>query len=509
MAMARSALQNVLQRARILAAVHTDRAFSDAELLKRFVELNDEAAFTVLVERHSSMVLGVCGRALRHAHDAEDACQATFLVLARKASSIRKTGSLGSWLHGIAVRICANHKRQQARRQKRERRATSEAVPENQGDSWREVQKVLDEEVDKLPPRYRAPLLLCYWEGKTRDEAAEALQLTPGKLHGLLERGRILLRERIVGRGVALSAAMCATFITANVSKAALAPTLVVECTRGAMLVAAGQPVAADLIPEQVLSLSTEVVRTMFVNKLKIVSSFVLCAGLMAALIGGSLSSEGLAQDGPSIQFKLATAQVKGESDEAFIRRISKDLRGTDPTPAEVHFFVSSTDAGKRQKLVDLFIQERQAKKSAAKPDVAKPAPKTAVFQLDSLRFEGLEFVLSGPTNVISLQGKYFKSVAAVKDQAGVAKAAHDYLDALTRYIKDNAKANDVPDAMLQIEMVYRSLGKNVEANAWGEKLRKEHPKSAAAQSRPAVVEGRFIIQLVPEKKAEKKLEKK
>jgi len=503
-----SALRRVLQRARILAGVQTGRALDDAELLRRFIEDNDEAAFTVLVERHGPMVLGVCRRALGHAHDAEDVCQATFLVLARKAGSIRKSASLGSWLHGIATRACANHRRKQARRQNRERRAAAKSGPSSSGDCWHEMQMVLDEELGKLPERYRGPLFLCYWQGKTRDEAAEALQLTPGKLHGLLERGRVLLRERITSRGWTLSAALCATFITANVGKAALAPTLVVACARGAQLFATGQPIAAGVIPDSVLTLSKEVLQTMFVTKLKIVSALILCAGLLTTLIGGSLPSQGLAQDGPTLKVKVAPGQSKDESDEAFIRRVSKDLRGLDPTPAEVHFFVSSSDAGKRQKLVDLFIQERQAK-SPAKKDAAKPAPMVAQIQMGNLRFEGLELVLAGPTNVISLQGKFFKSVAAAKDPAGVAKVSHDYLDSLTKYIKDHAKANDVPDAMLQMELVYRSLSKNVEANAWGEKLRKEFPKSAAAQNRPLALEGRFIIQFETEKKGEKKQEKK
>lgn len=369
---------------------------------------------------------------------------------------------------------------------------------------------VLDEELSKLPERYRSALFLCYWQGKTRDEAAEALQLTPGKLHGLLERGRTLLRQQITERGLTLSTALCATFITANVGTAALAPKLAVACARGALLFATGGPVAAGMIPDPVLTLSKEVLRTMFVTKLKVVSTIMLCAGIVTALIGGSLSSQGLAQDGPGIQLKVVTAQPKGESDEAFIRRVSKDLRGIEPTPAEVHFFLGSSDAGKRQKLIDLFIQERQAKQSTAKADASKPGPMGgAKIVIENFHIEGLHLVIPAPPSVISLQGKFFKAVAAAKDPAGVAKVSHDYLDSLSKYIKEHAKANDVPDAMLQMEMVYRSLGKNVEANAWGEKLRQEFPKSAAAQSRPASFEGRFIIQLAPEKKDEKKQEKK
>jgi RNA polymerase sigma factor (sigma-70 family) len=117
------------------------------------------------------MVLGVCQRALKHAQDAEDACQATFLVFARKAGSLRKSASLSSWLHGIACRISANLKRQKARQRRREQQANV-----SQADiaaNWQEAQTILDEELEQLADRYRAPLLLCYFEGKTRDEAAE------------------------------------------------------------------------------------------------------------------------------------------------------------------------------------------------------------------------------------------------------------------------------------------------------------------------------------------------
>src|SRR5450759_1788901 len=119
--MAKQPLNGVLQQNRKIAAVHTYRGFSDRDLLERFVNARDEAAFTVLIERHGPMVLGVCRRALPNFHDAEDACQATFLVLARKAASVRKKTSLGTWLHGVACRVAANLKRDHARRKTRER----------------------------------------------------------------------------------------------------------------------------------------------------------------------------------------------------------------------------------------------------------------------------------------------------------------------------------------------------------------------------------------------------
>src|SRR6266700_1024977 len=156
---AKKALNGVFQRIRNLAAVQTSRGCNDRELVQRFLA-EDEAAFTVLVERHGPMVLALCRRVLRQRDDAEDACQATFLVLARKAAALRKQGSLSSWLHGVAYRICVNLKRQEARRRRREQTALRPAAQESDGDiTWRELRGVLDEELQRLPERYRAPLI--------------------------------------------------------------------------------------------------------------------------------------------------------------------------------------------------------------------------------------------------------------------------------------------------------------------------------------------------------------
>ena len=189
--MARQPLNGVLQHLRKVAAVHTDRELSDRALLDRFLASRDESAFTVLIERHGPMVLGVCRRSLPNLHDAEDACQATFLVLARKAASVRKKSSLGSWLHGVACRVAANLKRDHARRKAREREVGAKAPMDPAAEvTWREVQTILDEELQRLPDRYRTPMILCYLECMTRDEAAQQLGLSPTTLHGRLEHAR-------------------------------------------------------------------------------------------------------------------------------------------------------------------------------------------------------------------------------------------------------------------------------------------------------------------------------
>jgi RNA polymerase sigma factor (sigma-70 family) len=240
--MAKQPLNGVLQHIRKMAAVQTYRESSDRNLLERFVGERDEAAFTVLIERHGPMVLGVCRRTLPNFHDAEDACQATFLVLARTAASVRKKASLSSWLHGVARRVAAKLKRGHARRKAREQGFDSPAPRDPAAEvSWREVQAILDEELQRLPERYRAPVVLCYLECMTRDEAAKQLGLLPTTLYGRLERARDMLRTCLAKRGLTLSAAISAAAVGEGAAQAALAPTFVVSSTKAATLLAAGQ----------------------------------------------------------------------------------------------------------------------------------------------------------------------------------------------------------------------------------------------------------------------------
>ena len=154
-------------------------------------------------------MLSVCQRILANGHDAEDAFQATFLVLARRAASIKKSASVGCWLHGVAYRV-ANKLKGQLARQPRSGSLPDVPAESPNAVSWREVRRVLDEEVNRLPERLRLPVMLCYFEGKTRDEAAEALGWKLTTLRGRLEDGRLRLRARLARRGIELSAALLA-----------------------------------------------------------------------------------------------------------------------------------------------------------------------------------------------------------------------------------------------------------------------------------------------------------
>jgi RNA polymerase sigma factor (sigma-70 family) len=285
--MAEAQPPNVLHHLRQLVAVRTASRWTDRDLLEYFVAHHDEAAFAILVERHGPMVLSVCRRVLRHVQDAEDACQATFLVLARKAASIRKHDSVASWLHGVAYRIA--RKAKAALTRQRVPLTLSVEVPQadTAGEAtWREVQVVLDEELQRLPDKYRVPLVLCYLEGRTRDEAAQQLGWTPGTLRGRLERGRERLRERLRRRGLPLSAALLATLLAQHAAGTAVPASLVVVTVRAACAVAAGTATTTGLVSPAVAVLVEGGVRAMFVTKLKILAAVLLAVGVLGAGAG-------------------------------------------------------------------------------------------------------------------------------------------------------------------------------------------------------------------------------
>jgi RNA polymerase sigma factor (sigma-70 family) len=241
------------------------------------------------------MVLGVCRRVLKDTHDAEDACQATFLILARRAASIRKRASVGSWLHGVAYRAAANLRRQVARRRGREVPAADVAQPAPAEVTWREVRAALDEELRRLPERFRAPLLLCCLEGRTRDEAAQELGWGLGTLRGRLDRGRELLRVRLRRRGVGLPAALLAALLAGRAASAAVPAALAVSIVKAAAPAAAGRAAPAGAVPAQAAAVAEGVVRAMRMTRLKIITGVLLALGLVGfgagLLASGALSA--------------------------------------------------------------------------------------------------------------------------------------------------------------------------------------------------------------------------
>src|SRR6266852_4409335 len=231
------------------AASHADGA-----LLDRFLTDHDEVAFATLLQRHGPLVLSVCRRVLGDGPDAEDAFQATFLVLVRRARSLDRTQPLGPWLFGVAQKIAVRAQSDAARRHAREKQGINMALLDHATEqSWNDLRPVLDEELAKLPEKYRAPLVLCDLQGKTHEQAALELGWPVGSMSRRLSRGRELLRKRLVKRGLTLSAGVLAAALTRATASAAVPTALAMTTTRAALMVAAGQ--AAGVASVHVLQL--------------------------------------------------------------------------------------------------------------------------------------------------------------------------------------------------------------------------------------------------------------
>jgi RNA polymerase sigma factor (sigma-70 family) len=293
----------VLAQLRSAALLRDDVALGDGELLSCFVERRDEAAFDALVHRHGGMVWGVCRRLLSH-HDAEDAFQATFLVLVRKAASVVPRAMVGNFLYGVAHQAALQARRAIARRRAREVQVTvmpdTEAV---QQDQWSDVQPLLDQELSRLPDNYRAVIVLCDLEGRTRKEAARQLGVPEGTVAGRLARARALLAKRL-----ALSGGALAAVFAQNVGLASVPDSVVLSTIRAASLFAVGQ-VAAGPVSVKAVALTQGVLKTMMMSKLKAV---IVVALLAAVALGGGVIFHKVAE-AQTGQLEKRADPVKGD----------------------------------------------------------------------------------------------------------------------------------------------------------------------------------------------------
>jgi RNA polymerase sigma factor (sigma-70 family) len=257
------------------------KACPDEQLLSRFIHQNDESAFQVLLRRHGPMVLDVCTSLLPNEADAEDAFQACFLLLASRARTIRKAKSLAAWLHGVAYRVARKARTEFARRQKHEgrRAAPDETIPADDL-SWREVRQLVHEELNLLPQRYRQVLTLCYLQGKRQDEVARELGIPGGTLKGRLERGRHMLRTRLVRRGLGPGASLIAMVWPACETSGHAHAACVTTTVRAAMGLAARKGITG-LVSPRVAGLVTGALNAMLVSKTII---HVAAIGLLVAM---------------------------------------------------------------------------------------------------------------------------------------------------------------------------------------------------------------------------------
>jgi RNA polymerase sigma factor (sigma-70 family) len=270
---------------------------TDGQLLERFIAQRDEEAFSALVQRHGPLVLTVCRRLLHNYHDVEDAFQATFLVLVRKAGSIAKRESAASWLHGVAHRTALRAKTAIARRTALEKQTTPLSAPDcMQEVILHDLRLILDEEVQRLPERYRLPFVLCYMEGKTNEEAAALLGCPKGTVLSRLSRAREKLRGRLSRRGLGLSAGLIPTMLSQSAVSAAVPASLAEATAKAAMAFAAGQAATAAVVSAHVVALTERVLNSMFINKFKEVAAMLLVLGIFgtgaAALIHQALSEK-------------------------------------------------------------------------------------------------------------------------------------------------------------------------------------------------------------------------
>jgi RNA polymerase sigma factor (sigma-70 family) len=321
--MAIEPIHRVMSHLREAALRHAVCCLEDAELLERYVTRRDEAAFESLVRRHGPMVLGVCRRILRNEADAEDAFQATFLVLVRKAKSIRSRAQVSNWLFGVAHNTALKAKAMNHKRCTKEAEAGRMANSQAAEEKWQEIQALMDDEVSRLPEKYRVAIVLCELESKTVREAALHLGWPQGTVASRLARGRVLLARRLSRPGLAFSAGTVVTLLARNAMAAHMPAPLIGTTLKAATLIAAGCA-AADIVSAKVAALTEGVVKAMLLTKLKIATAILLVTATLAAGVATSTpegqtqpSAPGTAQNAtaPAGQKAAPTVKPKGDTE--------------------------------------------------------------------------------------------------------------------------------------------------------------------------------------------------
>lgn len=381
---------------------------TDGQLLGRFVAARDEIAFEALVHRHGPMVLGVCRRVLRNAHDAEDAFQATFLLLARKAASVVKRDSVGSWLYAVAYRTAQESREANARRRTREEQVEEMPHPEVAPVEPQDWRPLLDRELTRLPEKYREAVVLYHLEGRGHREAARQLGLPEGTLSSRLVKARRLLAKRLARYGLSLSGGVLGVVLSEGAGVAAIPPPLVAETVRTAALVAAGQ-LAAVATPAALLTKG--VLKTMFLNKLRLVLGVVVVTAVLGATgVAYRTGSSATAADKPATGRPLTELEALRKENELLKLNLEVVLEKVRTQEAELRALRGTAD---RTKELDRAKEKllQQAKEAAqdrnkVNPDILKELERLkqlgALKEAEFLKWEGTN--LSGAEKWLRLE---------------------------------------------------------------------------------------------------------
>jgi RNA polymerase sigma factor (sigma-70 family) len=328
----------VIQSLRRAASRQDVAGLGDSDLLGRYLAGRDEAAFEALVRRHGTMVLAVCHRVLKNCHDAEDAFQATFLVLVRKAASIVKRETVGGWLYGVAYKTALKAKAGNYERRTKERRAGSMRTEEVVGeDACAEMRPLIDKELNRLPDKYRVLILLCDLGGKTRKEAAWQLGWPEGTVSGRLARARTLLARRLARYGLPLAGVAAALSLSQDTALAGSMVGLTASTTKAATVFAAGQT-SAGVISAKSAALAEGVLKAMLMSKLKWATAvlvLMLASGYGALTYSAAVGKGAGSHDDPAPKTEASPANppqtvVKPTKAEKALNNLEKVYRLAD-----------------------------------------------------------------------------------------------------------------------------------------------------------------------------------
>jgi RNA polymerase sigma factor (sigma-70 family) len=403
---------------------------SDAQLLKKFIVERDEASFAALVRRHGPMVLGVCRRILHNPHDTDDAFQATFLVLVQKARSVLDRQAVGSWLYTVAFRSALEARARNIRRQKREAQVKATPHPEVAPAEPHDWKLFLDQELNRLPEKYRAPVILCDLEGRPRREIARQLNLAEGTLSSRLSRGRRLLAERLTRHGITLSGGALA--MSLSEASAGVPPSLLGLTTKSALLVAAGQTAALSTSISLIMKGATQ---AMFLAKLKAtlatITALVLGAGALVYCASGQTGGttkprnelEALRHENELLKINLRVTLEKIKALESEVTALKTQPKAT----AVGRVFADFDRDGALDLLItsDELVRIRPDGTIVMKPDVTWAKAKKAIEEAIKVRPDEMEAAL--------------KLLRAAKD-AQSRKAAVDQMGRVLKKLREDIK---------------------------------------------------------------------